>query len=591
MGVKLNTSTSSTATHMPHQRASFYGAGRHWVFYTDGINFGYRSSVDGKTWSAFTAIRGATIGRLFSVWYDGTYVHYVIAPEGVRAYTYYRRGVPNADGSITWSAPEQSAILPGANNANKPVARWFPRGVPQYAEVACLDRYYAPAEIYTTGVNIGTYGAGYKFVFLPGSEVSVPYSTTLPTAIQMRGWQGEWWYLLEATPRPIDVLDGRFPLRLRLQNPDAIVHEGYVWARLWKSVNADMTGAVAVTDWIRSGLVSFTGVAGEIIDVTINIDINLGVGTAFVLDGEYLYLELIWDVVTPATNARVYVETGNASNIEVPSGIPYVSMIAVDSDGYPWIGWARYNGIAKYPYIAKGDATDGTFTFINSTVRKLSTESAVNWSVIPVPLKDAKLYVVYTRTVVLREGLVHGQLWDGTTWGAEEDVATLVGLTLEHFYMLSVVADVDDNVHLVGNEDVSQDIEYTVRNYVTGEWSALETVQATTTTTSSPVLAIDPATGELYCFWAGSPTADHIFYKKRVAGVWDADPTDWIDESADRLTGNERLTCFYQVYNSYVGLAYMTLPASPYNVKFNFLTVVVVVPKIYIDGFVTISTT
>ncbi|GAJ05588.1 unnamed protein product, partial [marine sediment metagenome] len=44
------------------------------------------------------------------------------------------------------------------------------------------------------------------------------------------------------------------------------------------------------------------------------------------------------------------------------------------------------------------------------------------------------------------------------------------------------------------------------------------------------------------------------------------------DETTDDLTYNWVLTCFYQKYNSEIGLTYMTLTESPYNVRFDYLT-------------------
>jgi len=82
-----------------------------------------------------------------------------------------------------------------------------------------------------------------------------------------------------------------------------------------------------------------------------------------------------------------------------------------------------------------------------------------------------------------------------------------------------------------------------------------------------------PDTGDLYVFWAGSPTSNHIYYRKYNAstGLWEP-AVDWIDESEEVLTDNDRLTTFYNMLAGYLGLAYMTKTASPYNVKFAFLT-------------------
>jgi hypothetical protein len=85
--------------------------------------------------------------------------------------------------------------------------------------------------------------------------------------------------------------------------------------------------------------------------------------------------------------------------------------------------------------------------------------------------------------------------------------------------------------------------------------------------TSVPVLSIE-SNGDLHLFWAGSPKADHIYYKKYSEGQWNTVATDWIDESVEKLTRNESLTSFYQAEPS-KGIGYLTRKPSPYKVKFN----------------------
>jgi RNAse (barnase) inhibitor barstar len=105
----VGTSTSSEATYRPFQRKCFYAKGLFWVFYSDGTNLVYRTSVDGVNWSAATTVRACTSGRMFDVYFDGTYLHYAYAPATAGGDLMYRRGTPNADGTITWSAAEQIA--------------------------------------------------------------------------------------------------------------------------------------------------------------------------------------------------------------------------------------------------------------------------------------------------------------------------------------------------------------------------------------------------------------------------------------------------------------------------------------------------
>ncbi|MDM7998687.1 MAG: hypothetical protein QUS33_01470 [Dehalococcoidia bacterium] len=110
LALTVDNSTSAAALSAPTQRKLFYAAGRFWVFYSDGSDLVFRSSPDGISWSAKSASLGAlTSGDGFSVHYDGTYVHYARTTGANGAPLYYRRGVPNAGGSIVWSADEQVA--------------------------------------------------------------------------------------------------------------------------------------------------------------------------------------------------------------------------------------------------------------------------------------------------------------------------------------------------------------------------------------------------------------------------------------------------------------------------------------------------
>jgi len=110
----IGTSTASTATWLSFQRKTFYANSRFWVFYFNGTHIVYRTSTDGETWTSETVIRVASYGYQFSVWFDGTYLHYAFAEilggANRGGALYYRRGTPNSDGSITWSASEQTVM-------------------------------------------------------------------------------------------------------------------------------------------------------------------------------------------------------------------------------------------------------------------------------------------------------------------------------------------------------------------------------------------------------------------------------------------------------------------------------------------------
>ena len=239
----------------------------------------------------------------------------------------------------------------------------------------------------------------------------------------------------------------------------------------------------------------------------------------------------------------------------------------VDDGGYPWIGWNEHNGVDEgHRKVTKSDTNDGTWSTATDFPYTLYTGTVRYGEVGLIPLTSQRVYAIRARTGVA----MMGNLWDGSSWGSEETFGDIQTSTT-----FSAVNEGDD-VHLVYLEDVSDDVTYLKRTYGVG-WGSPVNVQSSVTVTSAPVLTIDVASKVLYCFWGGSPTADHIYYKKCKAGQWDADPTDWIDETTDDLTANDRLTSYYQKHGSYIGLIYMTKTADPYNVRFDFLTL----PLIY----------
>jgi len=101
----VGTADSHYAVSFGHQRKGFHAVGRFWVFYCPADNLYYKTSLDGINWTDAINLGAVLDGFEFSIWFDGTYVHYVRTHV---SNTYYRRGTPQSDGSISWSAVEQT---------------------------------------------------------------------------------------------------------------------------------------------------------------------------------------------------------------------------------------------------------------------------------------------------------------------------------------------------------------------------------------------------------------------------------------------------------------------------------------------------
>ena len=104
--------TPGTGTLRVYERGEVFVNGLHWVFYGDGTDTVYRTSADGSTWSGSTVVAaGSTSSQVYdlSVFFDGTYLHYVRL-DSVSYDAFYRRGVLNSNGTITWSVAEQTVL-------------------------------------------------------------------------------------------------------------------------------------------------------------------------------------------------------------------------------------------------------------------------------------------------------------------------------------------------------------------------------------------------------------------------------------------------------------------------------------------------
>lgn len=272
-----------------------------------------------------------------------------------------------------------------------------------------------------------------------------------------------------------------------------------------------------------------------------------------------------WDLYyrrgTPENDGSI---TWSAAEQTVDAGISTdrysIPCICVDTNGFAWIGATHTLGTVDHPYALKNDNNDGTWAL---DFAYLLWAYDAYWKVYPIPLTGGKVYVVHCNGIG-----PYGKLYDAG-WSGRENFGDGEPSFSGH---ISAVADGDD-VHFVYHRIIVNDIRYSKRAFGVG-WGAEVVVQTGQTHKCGPALSIDTVTGDLYCFWTRGYLVvdDHVYYKKYSSGSWDADPTDWIDESADGIKEDEYISVFSQTYSDYIGVLYGTKTGSPYNVKFAFLT-------------------
>ena len=104
-------------------RYTFYTQGKYWVFY--GLNDSkvyYKTSSDGVSWSSEYSISTPDTSLSWAtVTLRDTYLHLTYADD-ISDTVKYRRGVPNADSSITWSDVWQTVVSLATNPMRQAVA-------------------------------------------------------------------------------------------------------------------------------------------------------------------------------------------------------------------------------------------------------------------------------------------------------------------------------------------------------------------------------------------------------------------------------------------------------------------------------------
>lgn len=242
-------------------------------------------------------------------------------------------------------------------------------------------------------------------------------------------------------------------------------------------------------------------------------------------------------------------------------------IIAVDSGGYPWIGYQSSSGGLMYPWVTKSSTNDGTWATQDGFPYQLNAV-AHGWMTEVIPLTGQKVLAVYAYNGLT----IRSQRWEGAAWGAGGEKHTTSTVNYERFSAVNQDDDVRMCFLSTGNDIL--DTKYT---YLDDSWGAETTVQAAVTASSAPCLSKDSVTNDLYCFWIGSPTASHGYYKRYHGGAWDVAPTDWFDASdqgfysAPYTNGLSR--SFYQSCNSYIGFAFVTRTSVCYNIRFDYVSI------------------
>ncbi len=587
------------------QRKAVYFCGKHWIFYANGFT-GFSPQMmragDDLSWSldSIDTRSGqvtAYYGSKFSVASNGTNLFFAFHGAWSGDELTFASGecLHQFGDTIQWTSS------PGyADYASGPLLfgfdRWPPFQIfPNLPMFFCLSDTNIFGNVYTldtysyigggsawtcagwyhnwdTGLAVHAAPAGSVFNVVPLHNTAT-YGN-LPVAITKSGW-------MTLYTTAIEPSWNRIYLQMKTNGTSDSNHTGRLWVRIWKDKNADLSTPVLVMNWTHSDNIFVPG--SDTITLT---NMTVFLNESVVPYHDYLYIEYAWEVMAPCTVScnthTLYIDAkfgvssfysqGSYGQLGIPS-------IAVDSQNIPWIIFRKTEWNASGTWTGWGS----TDTPIGESVVKCLTGARCAWWYFPTlseynvggyeypaPRSDAytnkknfiatldngKAYAVYSSDSTSSN--MAGRLWDGTNWGPEESIAT----DSTPYYASGVGYGSDVFVAYLRTDN---SLVFAKRSYSSSTWTKT-VLNSTLSPTSAPVLSVDPMTGDLYLFWA---QYDHIYYKIYTAltQTWDT-PHDWIDESANHLLGNDKITSFYAAADRRIGVAYI---ASPGTLKYDYL--------------------
>jgi hypothetical protein len=233
-------------------------------------------------------------------------------------------------------------------------------------------------------------------------------------------------------------------------------------------------------------------------------------------------------------------------------------MISVDSNGYPWIGYIEIADVptdTRYPFVIKNAWNNGSWLTATGFPHQLSTSANLYWTVSPIPLTNGKMAVFYVYMVAK----IKVKAWNGSAWGTETETASYS----LNCWFYSTVAQGDD-VHLLFYRYETPNI-YTKYSYATNTFSSETALSYPTWDYIMAEISINPSTNDLYVF-----SGKYVIKYTASSGAWGSWIL-WVPET-EAFTNYDRFTCFYKAYGGYIGFVYMIKQASPYYIKFSYLT-------------------
>lgn len=291
-----------------------------------------------------------------------------------------------------------------------------------------------------------------------------------------------------------------------------------------------------------------------------------GMRLSLFFDGTYIHYvysvfndKIVYRRGTPETDGTIDWSASEQTVVSA-SDIYYVS-IAVNQDGYPFIGYTR----TVSPYfskVVKSSTNDGTWT-TDWTETLASASGDHHFRTVVRTLSTNRIYAVHSEPSG-GGGLIYGNLWNGSSWGSKQ---TITWSDMYH-NRWDVIAEGDD-LHLTftsGPESDNLDIRYVKGTYSAGShsWGSEVIIDGTPTSGTHP--AITRNASDLYVLWANFPETNHVYYRKYDAGtsMWES-RVDWLTEPWTTWA-HRSLDAMLEAVDGYIGVFWQS--NTPYTLRF-----------------------
>jgi len=261
---------------------------------------------------------------------------------------------------------------------------------------------------------------------------------------------------------------------------------------------------------------------------------------------------------TPASDGSITWTAGTVTAYQSSVTVGFVN-VTTDSTGHVWLAVSETSNFSTFTKkVFRSGNTDGTWgtTSYSATV---ATESSYYGCILP--LTAGKMVLVTPSAN--SSPYLNIYVFNGSSW--TNAYTTSTALVSQGYFSAVTYGDAVYFAFTGASYIYCQSFDAS-----TGTFGSLVQIQSWTGNAPACALTIDPENGNLYVSWANKPTANAIYYKPCVGGVWggtvhfDTDTSYTIGASkfnADYWTDKLFLAVLYLTTTYYARHAFVKLPA------------------------------